>query len=191
MQEEIDGNTPVVLNAIPTPATPQGPIGKRSPIMIGLLVGGTVLLLLCACFGVAALTIGGGIVQSITERPKVEATLDELMTNMSQEDAGAAYDQFSTRARRTVSLADLEDLLAGNNIALFSGYKSLEISTLTMTRAVNTDPDMPQGLVATVVAEIRYDDGYSGVLNATLEKEGDEWGVAGFHVNVPPDKISP
>jgi len=159
--------------------------------LVGVLVGGAVLTLVCACIGVVAFSIGGGLVQSFTERPKVGALLDELMQDMSQQDANAAYELLSTRARRTVSLADIGALLVGNNGKLFSGYQSLEIATLSIGSAVNSDPNVPQGTVATVVAEVSYDDGYKGTLNATLERQGEEWAVAGFHINVPPDKLSP
>jgi len=155
------------------------------------IIGGVLLVFMCLCVGVTGLAIGAGMVEAFTETPKVEIVIDAYMIAMADQDAGKVYTLMSTRAKRHVSLADIEQLLVGNNYMVFEGYRSLAVTDFTINLTSDPDPDIPQGEVAEVQGMISYDGGFTGDFYAVLEKEGDEWRLHGINVNVPPDKFSP
>lgn len=82
-------------------------------------------------------------------------------------------------------------MLAGNNYALFEGYQSVTIQNINITTGVNTNPDVPQGLVAKVDGIVTYSGGFTGSFNAVLEREGDHWALDAININIPPNKIQP
>ena len=81
----------------------------------------------------------------------------------------------STRTKRNVPLADIEKGLEGNNYTVFEGYQSIAVTNFTLNLTSDSDPEMPQGLVAEVDGMISYADGFTGDFTAVLEQEGEEW----------------
>jgi len=172
-----------------TTVTPPLTQAKKSNRNVFIFIGVS-LILICLCVGVTGLTIGKGIVMFNMEQPKVENVIDEYMTAMADKDASQAYKLLSTRAKRNVSLADNEILLEGNNYVLFEGYLSVTLASLTLNTTFDTDPDMPQGVVAEVDGMISYADGFTGDFTAVLEREGEEWRLYSINLSVPPNKLS-
>jgi hypothetical protein len=78
-----------------------------------------------------------------------------------------------------------------SSYVLFDGYQSVTIDTTNLTSAVNTNPDVPQGSVATVNGTVTYTGSVTGSFRATLEKEDGDWRLFLINVTVPPSKIQP
>jgi hypothetical protein len=71
---------------------------------------------------------------------------------------------------------------------LFDGYQSLAIESTNITNSVNTNPDVPQGHVATVSGTITYTGSVTGSFRATLEQEAGTWRLDAINITVPPSK---
>ena len=155
------------------------------------ILASIVMGVLCCCSILCLVIVGTGMGKVMVERSPVEAVLDTFMKNMEAKDVESVYDLFSPRAQRQMPVADLEKLIQGNNYQIFEGYEHLTVEQLNLTAAVNTNPDMPQGTVANVVASISYRDGFTGRLTAVLEKVDGKWRFYNFNVTVPPDKFQP
>jgi len=153
-----------------------------------LIVISVVAVVICACVGIGAFTIGRGILGSVTEQAAITPVLDQFMQVMVARDSHRAYALFSTRAQRQTALADLTQLYTGPNYVLFDGYQSLTIESTNITSAVNTNPDVPQGLVVTVTGTITYTGQVTGSFRATLEKEAGIWRLDAINITVPPSK---
>lgn len=152
-------------------------------IAVALIIG----LCLCVVICVAVAVTGG--IKAATERGPIERVIDEFMQAMAKGDTDTAYALLSSRGQRKASRAQLDELLQGNNAALFDGYKGVEVSTLNLTAQVETNPDLPQGTVANVSGTISYEGAFTGRFEAVLEKENEQWMLFGIHISVPPDKI--
>jgi len=191
-QEHQPEQTPVLAETSPT-MTPSATSTKKSNRKVFLIIAMALLVGLCcigASVGVDGLVRRGGFKVG-TEMPKVEKVIDEYMRAMANQDASKAYSLISTRAKRNVSLGDVEKGLEGNNYTVFEGYESIAVANFNLNLTSDPDPTMPQGLVAEVDGTISYADGFTGDFNAVLEKEGDEWRLYGINVNVPVDKFNP
>ena len=171
------------------PSMPVAPIKARRGFPILAVFGLGAAALVCVCGVVAMVTLGGGALKVFTDRPKVEAVIGEFMLAMNEGDTDRALALFSARARRQMSVSDLETMLEGKNIYLFEGYESVTISSFNLTAAATTNADAPQGTVAKVTGTIEYAGGFQGVVEATLEQDGGEWGLFFININIPPDKI--
>jgi hypothetical protein len=110
------------------------------------------------------------------------------MRAMVARDVNGAYALFSTRAQRQTAIADLHALDTGANYVLFDGYQSLAIESTNITNSVNTNPDVPQGHVATVSGTITYTGSVTGSFRATLEQEAGTWRLDAINITVPPSK---
>lgn len=188
----------------PTPATPepepphvtfQPRVHKlprrRSKTWLWIVLGILGVGLLCVGVVVCVSTLALGARSVESEREPVTAVLDAYMEAMAAQDAERAYALFSPRAQRQIPLADIEELLDGNNYMIFEGYQRLSLQSFNISTAVNTDPDVPQGLVAKVNGTITYAGQITGSFNGVLEKVDDQWMLDGIHVTVPPDKLKP
>ncbi len=175
-----------------TMETPKPIPVNKSNRKVFLIIGALLVGLCCisVLVGIAGL-IGTGVFKMMTEEPKVEIVIDEYMRAMADQDANNAYTLFSTRAKRSVSLADIEIGLEGNNYLVFKDYQSLSVNNFNIGVNSDSNPDMPQGVVAHVDGMITYADGFTGDFAAVLEQEGDGWHLFGINVNVPPDKFNP
>lgn len=147
-------------------------------------------LMLCACSGLCALLmIGTSFGKAMMSRAPVEAVLDQFMREMLARDADAAYELFSPRVQRQISVDEVQAMLGGNNYVLFDGYQSLSIVNLNISVAANTNQNEPQGTVASVDGEIFYTGGISGRFDAVLEEVDGQWMIHFVNVTVPPDKF--
>ena len=185
---------------------PQAPQPDQTPVSTGtgttgapakkssrkvLIIIGTLLVTLCSisvCVGIVGLA-GSGVFKVMTEQPKVESVIDEYLRAMADQDASKAYTLFSIRAKRNVSLADIEKFLEGNNYTVFENYQNLAVTNFSIGLNSDSDPDMPQGVVAQVDGMISYADGFTGDFSAVLEQEGEEWRLFSINVNAPADKF--
>jgi hypothetical protein len=175
------------MPVVPLDAHPPRTKSRRTLwIILGSLSGLFVL-----CIVLAALVIGRNILSISTEQASITPVIDRFMHAMTQHDAQAAYRLFSSRAQRQTPLADLSTLLDGPNSVLFDGYQSVTIDSTNLTSAVNTNPDVPQGSVATVNGTVTYAGSVTGSFRATLEKEDGDWRLFFINVTVPPSKIQP
>lgn len=161
---------------------------EESRRMLWIILGSAACVVtLCAVLAIFG--IGRSLLSIPTEQKAIAPVIDRFMKMMSQRDAHAAYRLFSSRAQRQTRIADLAALLEGSNYALFDGYKSSAIDGINLTRTMNTNQDVPQGLVATVSGSVSYADGAAGSFRATLEKEKGDWRLFFINVTVPPSKI--
>lgn len=162
--------------------------GKKSRktlviVLVALAIG------LCLCAVICVIAGGTGIVRVALERDDVELVLDQFMQAMARKDVDAAYALYSARAQRQMPRSRLEELLQGNNLALFDGYTSLQVMNLNISKAINTNPDLPQGTIAKVSGSVSYEGGFTGRFEAILERENDAWKLHYINITVPPDKI--
>ncbi len=167
------------------PAEAKPPRPKSRPWVIAGIIAGVLGL----CVVVCVVVLAAGVGKSLLERPKVEAVLDRFMVAMRARDAASAYALFSPRAHRTVSQADVEKMLTGNNYLLFDGYRSLAVMNIRLGVLTPAGPDQLQGTVANVDGSVAYDDGFTGQLAAVLEQVNGSWMLFGVNVTVPPDKF--
>jgi hypothetical protein len=165
------------------PTLPQPPARRNLLIIISV-----VAIAICACGGIAAFTIGRGILGITAEQTAMTPVLDQFMRAMVARDVTAAYALFSARAQRQTPIADLTALDTGANYVLFEGYQSLTIDSTNITNSVNTSPDQPQGQVATISGTITYANTITGSFRATLEKEAGTWRLDAINITVPPSK---
>ena len=189
MTDDIEklGSVPEPDSSQPAPDVVPVPPKKSKKTLWIILV--TVLAVICLCGGVIIALVSTGLITTFKERAPVEAIMNTLMTDMAARDVEGAYALFSPRAKRQMTQADLEKLLVGNNYVIFEGYESLTVQNINVTAAANTDPDVPQGILATVTGSITYTDGFIGSFKAVLEKVDGTWMLDSFNVTVPPDKL--
>jgi len=192
--QELQPEQPAISAGTGTAVTPPPAPAKKSNRVV-FVISGALLACSCLCIGVlcagiSGLAIGAGMAKVFTEWPKVESVIDEYMSAMADQDASKAYALYSARSKRNTSLADIEDLLEGNNYTLFEGYQSLAVTYLTLNSTFDSDPDLPQGEVAEVEGTISYTGGFTGNFTAVLEQEGDEWRLFEINVTAPPDKYA-
>jgi len=165
--------------------TPQSPTSKRKNWIIAGIGAG----ILCLCVAACAAIFGTTIFKTYKEKAPVESVLDSYMKAMANQDAESAYALFSPRVHRTVPISKIEELLEGNNYALFEDYQALSVGNVNISAAVNTNPDLPQGIVAKVNGVVTYENDVKGTFNSTLEKVDGQWMIDGIFVSVPPSKI--
>jgi hypothetical protein len=162
------------------------PPRRRWLIIIALVAVG-----ICACVGVGVFTLGSTVMGISQEQAVITPIVDAFIQAMMARDTSRAYRLFSTRAQRQTAIADLEALTTGPNYVLFAGYQSVAIETTNLSTIANVDPNLPQGIVATVNGTITYADGVTGTVRATLEQEAGTWRLHAINITVPPSKTLP
>jgi hypothetical protein len=172
---------PEIVTDFPVP--PKKKHGKKFWILI--IIAASILGCMALCVSFVVLSL----VRSNTEREPILKILDSYMTNMKSKNAKEAYTLFTPRLKKKLPLKELESFTKGNNYIIFEGYQKLSIKKIVMTKAFNTNPDMPRGDVATIQAEVYYAGGIVGQMQATMEKNGDSWTIYYVNVVVPPDKM--
>lgn len=160
---------------------------RKKRLRLGIVAA---VLLACA-LSCVFLGFGGlrGFQSLSRDKVEVEILLDQLMRDMVSQDFEAAYDRFSTRAKRQVPFSEIENFGSGANYALFDGYQRLEIATINIGPSFNTNQNVPQGTLARVQGIVYYDNGFQGQFSSVLELEEDEWKVSNFNVTVSPEKL--
>jgi len=184
----VDNETSTNSNPIEQPSLIPLPAPLPRSRRNWLIVASVVAVVICACVGIGAFTIGRSILGISTEQTAITPVLDQFMQAMVARDSNRAYALFATRAQRQTALADLTQLYTGPNYVLFDGYQSLKIESTNITSGVNTNPDVPQGVVATVTGTISYSGQVTGSFRATLEKEAGVWRLDAINITVPPSK---
>lgn len=154
---------------------------SKKPVLIGCM--GITVLCLCLVGGLWGL-------RGLTSGPKAQGgevidAIDGVLRSMGDRDLERAYTCFSTRAKRTFPMADLDRFISGSNFALVDGYTGLVISSMNINRVTSSNPDAPQGLVARVEGYLRYEDHVSGTFQAVLEKEGGLWKIYSIQIDPP------
>jgi hypothetical protein len=171
---------------LPSPSvSPQPQTSKKNTwIIVGVVIG-----ILCICSIVCVAVFGASMFKVYTEREPVGSVLDAYMRHMENKDAESAYALFSPRAQRQIPISEVQEMLEGNNYFLFEGYQSLEVGNLNISATANTNPDVPQGTVATVTGVITFEGDIQGTFNGVLEKVDNQWMIDSMYVTVPPNKI--
>lgn len=159
-------------------------LGNKKNCLIITAVG--VIIICClTCAGI----FFSGFRSYAREKASIEKVLDKYMTAMADKDAAGAYDLFSPRTKKKIPLTKLKEQLKGNNYIIFRGYQSLSVENLTLGVRANTNPESPQGVVASGSGKIIYDDGFEGIIGVSLEKVEDIWMISSVNITIPPDKI--
>lgn len=154
-----------------------------------LIIAGVSILILCLCSSACVALIGFGLYRINSEKQPVESVLNDYMRYMVNKDAENAYELFSPRAKRQIPISKIQDMLTGNNYFLFIGYQNLSVTNIKINAVANTNPDVPQGVVANVNGVINYDGSIQGSFSGTLEKVDNQWMIDAIFITVPPDKI--
>jgi len=157
---------------------------KNVWVIVGITIG---VLLIGAIICLVTGSLGVGNVNA--EKASVESVLDSYMKSMVSKEIESAYALFSPRSQRQIPISEIQELVDGNYYILFDGYQNLSVQNINLTVSANTNPDLPQGSVATVNGIINFEGGFQGTFRATLEKVDGKWLLAGINITVPPDKF--
>ena len=166
------------------------PSASRSQRTLVMVVSALALVLLL-CIGLGVFVLSRNLVGVSKAQADISPLLDTFMQAMVAHDTDRAYQLFSTRAQHHIALRDIEALHTGANYVLFDGYQSLSTTTTSISTIANTDPTIPQGIVATVSGTVLYAGDIHGTFQATLEKEQDTWRLDRIDITVPPRKMLP
>lgn len=156
--------------------------GTRNPLKIILAIVAIALVLPCICGGIFVLFAINVSAMARAEQGNVERVVESYLQKMKDKDASGAYDLFSTFAKQHTPPFALEALLQEPNYSVFSGYQD---ATVTNIR-INVTPSRR---LAVIQGTVTYEGGVSGVFNAVLEREEDQWLIQAINVTVPPSKF--
>lgn len=151
-----------------------------------LIIGATVLVGLCLCAVLCTVPSDLNPFRLTAQQGDIENVIDAFMRAMANKDADQAHALFSGRAQTQTPRSALERMLKTNDFVSFYGYKKVEVASLYIGPAINTNPSAPQGTVARVSGRLFYEGGYTGNFQATLEKENNEWKLYSIKVTIPP-----
>lgn len=163
---------------------PASPPRKGRSKLFYILAGvlGTIGIIAVLCLG-ATITGSFLIGQASGE---VTPVLTEFMQDLEAGEIAAAYAMMSEAGKQQVSLNQLSDFAMGSGREYIRGFESLSVQTINRSVVANTNPDVVQGDVAIVQAVLQYEDGSTGILNATLQKIDGRWLIAGAHIQRSP-----
>ena len=148
-----------------------------------------ILVVVCGCVVLCVGLVAYNGLTAFQEREPIQAVMESFMQHMEAKDVKSAYALFSPRAQRQIPIAEIEKMNTGNNYILFKGYRSLKITNINISSSANTNPDIPQGIVAKLAGTIQYSGSIQGSFTSTLEKVDDQWMIDAIYVTVPPDKF--
>jgi hypothetical protein len=125
--------------------------------------------------------MGFGVYQAVTQRDDVARAVDGCMQDIVAKRTEAAMQRFSSRAieHGLVTRGQVEKLADDRH---FRDYQAVEVKTINVSQAFNTNPKTPQGTVASVGGTVSYKGGGNGVFRATLEKEDAQWRLFSLRV---------
>lgn len=144
------------------------------------MIGCGILLVMCIC----ALVAGNFLSSLGQEQAEVADVLDAYMKDMANHRTDSAIERFVTRGRE-----ELVKQFESVNYGYFEGYRSLQVNAFRVGPRVTTNPMEAQGTVATVNGTVQYTGNYTGMFEAVLEKDGDNWLIFFVNVNVPDEKL--
>ena len=130
-----------------------------------------------------------GVRKAMEQKEPIESVLNSFMLTMLDRETKKAYDMFSPRGQQHIELADIYNLVTGNNYVLFDGYESISINHIEIKLNQSFNNTAPQGTVGIVAGIIQYDNNISGDFDAILEKINGEWMLFNIEINVPPEKF--
>jgi hypothetical protein len=145
---------------------------------------------LIACCGIAVVAaIVLGIINVGQQNAPIEAVIDSFMSSMEGRNSAQAYALFSPRVQRIYPESKLKEGFKGENYVLYEGYESISLTHVKVSIAANTDPEKPQGIVASVSGKITYQFGIEGSFTGTLEKVDGVWRLFYINIRVPYNKF--
>jgi hypothetical protein len=144
-----------------------------------LLFGG--LACLCLCSGLCILPIGYSLFQVATQQEEIRDVVEGCLHEIDNDQFDDALARFSERAVKQ-GLVTHEQLEALADNAAFQEFDSLVVTNVMVNATVNSDPKLPQGVVANVDGTVAYNDGGTGKFKATLEKQDGLWKLHALEV---------
>jgi flagellar basal body-associated protein FliL len=158
---------------------PQKSNRKTRKIVVIISIIGVIIIACIAIYGFL-------MYKAYIEKAPVEVVLNSYMQHMENKDTESAYALFSPRAQRQVPISALEGMLEGNYSYIFDDYQSLSVTNINFKLSKNSDPNVPQGSVATVNGTIDFEDNSQGSFDGVLEQVNGQWMIDGIHVSAPP-----
>lgn len=166
------------------------PVPKRSKKGIWIMAG-IYLVCVCICSVLCLILVSTGVGSVMKEKAPIEKVLDTFMKDMEGKDVVSAYALLSPRSRSKTPRSDLEKMLVGRNFILFDEYESITVENINISSNISSIPNSLQGTFAKISATVVYTDGFSGQMEAVMEKVDGSWKIYGFDIHLPPEKINP
>jgi hypothetical protein len=157
------------------------PPDRRSRAWLWLAAAG-VLAVICGCCGLCVVPAGLGVYQAAGERGNVEQVVTAFMTDLAAERFVDAAERFSSRAKRVSSISAEKLAKVARENQAYQGGRAAHVAGVHLTRAFNSNQDVPQGVVANVSGTIDYEGGDRGTFRAMLEKESGAWRLHSIQV---------
>jgi hypothetical protein len=148
--------------------------------------------LLAGCLACAGLVYGLAALGSVfvaQEQDDVTAVLDAFMLAMAAGDVDRAHSLFAAQARNSRVRAGLESSSFGAAFALYDGYRTLDLSHLTVGVQSAGDPMEPNGTVARVTGFMHYSDGSVANFESTLVREQGVWMLWNVTIALSPESL--
>jgi hypothetical protein len=119
------------------------------------------------------------------DQAAIEKLVDQFMRDMAARDTVNAYALFTSAARRTIPLSDLEKLLEENDQVLYFGYQKVEITSLEVSSGLDISPSAVENRIAKVKGKVYYEGGSVGLLDAVFMRENHTWRIHNLNLNIP------
>ncbi len=139
--------------------------------------------------GLIRFATNAGVASVARQQSNIEAVIDEYMAAMAAGDVQRAYALFSPRAKRQMTVTDIEQLMRGDAYMAFQGYQSVIVEGHLVRTVIDTNSNSPQGVVAQITGAIQYEDGTEGSLAAILERNAGQWRLFNIRVTPSPKRL--
>ena len=153
-----------------------------------ITVSGILGILLCCLFATQCNSLSP---QTIADaKVQTRSLILAYAHGMAKKDYDTVYALFSKRVHRQMSIEEIEEF--GDveaNFAIVDGIQSVEINSLKLLKQANTNPNMPQGSVATVIGIANFDDGFTGRVDAVFELESETWRIHHINISISPERL--
>jgi hypothetical protein len=179
------------LSPSPYPQVQQPAPAKHSyRWVIFLLIGVLGLTFLCVAL------VAGLVIKNLSAIPSnitsSQTLVDQFMRAGVKQDPQAAFDLFSSRGQLQMPLTRIETLFSNGNRDLFSGYQSLEITSINLHTASGDGPfsdlNLPDGTFIVLRGTIHYDDEVDGTFSAVLEQLNQDMKLYNIDIGTPPSR---
>jgi hypothetical protein len=161
------------------PATP--PKKWRPPFFVLVLVS------MC-CLGMVVFSLYSyQLIQpeNAADKAEIEKLVDQFMVYMAARETVHAYALFTSSARRTFAISDLEKLLEENYQVMYLGYEKEEITFLDISSGLDLSPSAVENRIAKVKGKIYYEGGSVGGYDAVFMRDNDTWRIQNINLNLP------
>ncbi len=181
MTEPQQDNTPIMSDAL-------SPRRKKTNRNFWLIFSvATIVICCCSIICLILFVFGQGDNTNLaSENEPVQPILDSYMKSMVLRDTESAYALFSPRAQKQFTISNLQELREGDSYMTFEGYQNLTVIQLRIYEIPETDPDSPQGIVATATGLITYEDGAQRDFKSVLEKVEGKWKIDNIYISLLP-----